>query len=43
MPMNMIQFQPGLCLTEFLQQFGTEAKNPGGALPLALAFGISLP
>jgi len=26
MPMNMIQCQRGLCLTEFLQQFGTEAK-----------------
>ena len=26
MPMNMIQIQPGLCLTEFLQQCSTEAK-----------------
>ena len=26
MPINRIQFQPGLSLPEFLEQFGTEAQ-----------------
>jgi len=26
MPMNRIQFQPGLSLSTFLEQFGTEAQ-----------------
>jgi len=26
MPMNRIQFQPGLSMPEFLKQFGTEAQ-----------------
>ncbi len=26
MPMNKIQFQPGLSMPEFIQQYGTEAQ-----------------
>jgi hypothetical protein len=26
MPMNRVQFQPGLSMPEFLRQFGTEAQ-----------------
>ena len=26
MPMNRVQFQPGLSMPEFVQQFGTEAQ-----------------
>lgn len=37
MPMNRIQFQPGLSLPAFLEQFGTEAavRSSVGTRPLA--------
>ncbi len=42
MGINLVQFQPGLSLSEFMDRYGTEAVLPG-VVSVALAEGISLP
>ena len=44
MPMNRIQFQPGLSMPEFLKRYGTEASCVRGGIGAgALAGGASVP